>query len=221
MKDQKAYWENKIIAWEKTIYSDKNATKTSTLEKLASHFRGILKKRLDVAEQLVGLYIKGETIIDLGCGSGILIKRLLKYNPKRIIGVDLAESAIKLAENKIKELKNHKQVKFICADVRKDVNVLKEGNIIIGVGFIDYFNKEELLFLLKNLKEKKFLFSFPEKILSVREILQRIYLTLAACPGSHKYSKSEMDSLIKKAGIDKWWYYDKENIRFVTNLPRA
>lgn len=221
MNDQKTYWENKIIGWEKTIYSNKNSLKTSLLEKIASRFRGLLKKRLEVTEKLVSPYIKGKTVIDLGCGSGILIEKLLQYEPKKIIGVDIAKSAVKAAKNNIIKTKEGRKVKFICTDVRKDVKILKDGDIIIGVGFIDYFNNEELSSLFRNLKDKKFLFSFPEKIFSVREILHRIYLTLASCPGSYKYSKLEMNSLLKKAGIKNWWYYDKENIRFITNLPKT
>lgn len=221
MTNQESYWENKIIGWEKTIYNDKIFIKTSLLEKVAARFRGILKKRLDVTEKLVAPYIKNKIVIDLGCGSGILIQRLLQYEPKKIIGVDIAKSAIKLAEKNIKEAKEERKAKFICVDVRGNAKILKDGDIIIGVGFIDYFNDKELLALFKNLKGKKILLSFPEKILSLREILHRIYLMLSSCPGSYKYSKAEMDILLKKAGIKNLWYYDKENIRFVTNLPKS
>jgi len=218
-KDQKDYWEKKIVGWEDTIYSQKKSLKSSILEKAASRFRGILKKRMSVAESLIAPHLKGKIVMDLGCGSAVLIQKLIKYKPKQIIGIDIAEPAIELAKNKFKDFKAAKAIKFICADVRKDQKILKGAEIVIGVGFIDYFNSEELLKLLKNLNNKKFLLSFPEKIISSREILHKIYLNLASCPGSYKYSKEEMDSLLKRAGIKTWWYYDKENIRFVTNLP--
>lgn len=218
ISDQKFYWETKIVDWESSTYLENKGL--SLLDRMAAPFRKILMKRLKVAEQLASKYIKGKVVLDLGCASGILITRLLRHNPKILIGVDIAEVAINIAKEQAKKNGLSSKIKFICADVRTNKDVLKEADVIIGVGFIDYFNAIELLELMKSLKGKKFLLSFPEKRLSPREVLHRIYLIFASCPGSYKYSKTEMDSIMRTAGIKDWWYYDKENIRFVTNLPR-
>lgn len=217
MKTQKSYWETKIIDWEKSAYSRKNILGKSFLDWLATPFRKILIKRFIVAEKLASSHIGGKIVLDLGCGSGLLLKRLARYKPKRLIGIDIAPSAIRLAEKRLKN--SSLKIDLICADVRKETGFLIQADIIIGIGFIDYFSPQELLGLLKNIQNKYFLFSFPAKVFSLREIIQKIYLILARCPGFYKYSRSEMNSLLKKAGIKNWWYYDKEKIRFVTNLP--
>ncbi|PJE70006.1 hypothetical protein COU97_01950 [Candidatus Shapirobacteria bacterium CG10_big_fil_rev_8_21_14_0_10_48_15] len=215
MKSQKKYWETKIINWEKTIYSSKKLAPQSLVEKMAAPFRKILKKRLAAAEKLVSRHAKGKIIADLGCGSGIFLKKMAKYQPKKLIGVDIALSAIEAAQSGCQGRRYH----FVCTDLRRDTGPVKNAHIVVGIGFIDYFAKDELVGLFGTLKNKQFLFSFPEKIFSLREILHRAYLILAACPGSNKYSRQEMDAILKKAGLQKWWYYDQDNIRFVTNLP--
>ncbi len=220
MKSQKQYWESKITEWEQTIYSDKKSSTVTFLERVASLFRKILKKSLEVAEKLVADHIKGKVVVDLGCASGIFLINLLKHKPKKLIGVDIAPSAIQAANAKAKELGITRKVKFVEADTRKKTDFLDNADIIIGIGFIDYLNQKELISLFKNIKNKRFLFSFPEKIISPRETLHHIYLRLASCPGSYKLSKKEMDIILKKAGIRKWRYYDKENIRFIVNLPQ-
>ncbi|MCL5432572.1 MAG: class I SAM-dependent methyltransferase [Patescibacteria group bacterium] len=220
MNNQKKYWEEKIIKWEKNVYQGKNYSRQPIFEKIATPFRRILKTRLNTAEKLVSKHIKNKIVADLGCGSGIFIMNLLKYNPKKLVGVDIAPSAVKFANGNVKKERLGKKIKFVCEDVRKNTRVLKNVDVVTGIGFIDYFNREELQNLLNSLKGKIFMFSFPQKIITPREILHRVYLLMASCPGSYKYTKSEMDEMIKKAGFKNWWYYDKESIRFVTNLPK-
>lgn len=219
MKDQKNYWDQKIVGWEKSAYVGTDSP--SLLENLATPFRGILKKRLKVAEDLVGNRIKNKIVIDLGCGTGIFLKNLVKYRPKKLIGVDIAPAAIKMAGAEFRGEKAGGGTEFICADVRQDLSFLKSAEIVTGIGFIDYFRPEELLRLFRSLEGKQFLFSFPVKAWSWREILHAFYLKLASCPGSYEYSRKEMDEILTKAGIKSWWYYDQEKIRFVTNLPRS
>lgn len=221
MKSQKAYWEAKIIDWEKSVYSRRILSSKLFLEKIATPFRKLLKKRMAIAETLLANYIKGKIVMDLGCGSGIFLISLLKYKPKKLIGIDIAQSAIKIANQRIKKLGLKGKIEFLCTDVRKPSISLQLADTVTGIGFIDYLNKQELINLFKKIGSKNlFLFSFPAKIFSLREILHRVYLILISCPGSHKYSRKEMDAILERAGIEKWWYYDKKTIRFITNLPR-
>lgn len=218
MKTQQTYWETKIIDWEKSIYSKKKSFAGPVLDQLASPFRKILAKRLAVTQDLLAGHIRGKVVADLGCGTGLLLQKLIRYRPKKLIGVDIASSAIRLAKLNFKN--ENIQSRFICADIRKEGGFLKEADIVVGVGFLDYFQSPELLKLLAALKGKKFLFSFPARVWSLREMMQKVYIKLAGCPGSYKYSRKELDALLRQAGLKNWWYYDKEKIRFVTNLPR-
>jgi len=221
MNNQKVYWEKKIIDWEKSVYKGKNSNRQPFFEKIATPFRKLNKIRTDTAERLVSPHIKNKVVADLGCGTGVFLEKLLKYKPRQLVGVDIASSAIRIANDNFKKRVRSKKMRFICEDLRQRPKVLKNIDVVLGIGFIDYFNPTEMFNLFKNVKGKKFLFSFPDRILSPREILQRVYVTMAGCPGCYKYSKTEMDAILKKSGIKDWWYYDKENIRFVTHLPRS
>lgn len=221
MRDQREYWNEKIVDWEKTAYTNKALSYKSFLERLATPFRKILKKRMKMAEILVADHVKGKIVVDLGCGTGIFLRTLIKYGPEKLIGVDITQSAIQTANTEVRSLGITRTIEFLYADVRKELGFLKHADIVIGIGFIDYLNAKELLELLRNVKDKQFLFSFPARIFSLREVLHRMYLILASCPGSYKYSKEEMDTILKKAGVKQWWYYDRRSIRFVTNLPKS
>jgi len=218
MNSQKDYWEKKIIKWEESAYQGKKSLTLPVIDRLAAPFRKILKKRLKVAEKLVSKHITNKVVADLGCGTGIFLINLLKYKPKKIIGVDIASSALEKANNNLRRLDIQGKAVFKYADLRKKTDILKEVDIVTGIGFIDYFDKKELRRLFKTIRGKIFLFSFPKKIISLRELLHRVYLLIASCPGSFKYSEKEMDEIIRKAGFKKWHYYDVENIRFVTNI---
>lgn len=220
MNNQREYWNKKIVDWEKTIYTEKGKTKQSLLEKLATPFRKILKKRMEIAEFLLSDKIEGNVVADLGCGTGILLFNLVKYNPQKLIGYDISEDAVKIANKKIKVMNLQDKFRFVCADLRRKYVFPKNIDYFVGVGFIDYFTQDELFTLFKNINGKTFLFSFPEKRLTFRELLHRIYLKLANCPGAFKYTKKEIEHVLKNAGYNHWWYYDKESIRYITNIKQ-
>jgi len=56
---------------------------------------------LDLSKQ----HLKNKSILELGCGSGMFIKKILKYKPKMITGYDLSEGLLKIAREKYPEIK--------------------------------------------------------------------------------------------------------------------
>ncbi|WP_027625174.1 class I SAM-dependent methyltransferase [Clostridium lundense] len=58
---------------------------------------------------------KGAKILDVGTGTGILIKYLLSTSPKKIVAVDIAENMIIVAKEKYKD----NRVNFIVKDIMK------------------------------------------------------------------------------------------------------
>lgn len=63
---------------------------------------------------LMQRYDRGETILDLGCGEGLLAQKFRKLGASPIVGIDYASEAIRLAN--AKHLPN---CQFVCADYRK------------------------------------------------------------------------------------------------------
>ncbi len=86
------------------------------------------------------------TILDVGCGTGILESYLLKYNPKQVVGVDLASEMIKLAKNKHRE----SNITFRSMNVMDLVDE-KYDYIIIYSAFPHFKEPKKLISHLKTL----------------------------------------------------------------------
>src|SRR3990167_6317000 len=114
MNNQKVYWEKKIIDWEKSVYKGKNSNRQPFFEKIATPFRKLNKIRTDTAERLVSPHIKNKVVADLGCGTGVFLEKLLKYKPRQLVGVDIASSAIRIANDNFKKRVRSKKMRFIC-----------------------------------------------------------------------------------------------------------
>jgi SAM-dependent methyltransferase len=221
MNDQQQYWEARILTWEQTAYSGESRSSVSMLDRIATPFRRILVRRLETATSLVRDQVRGQVVVDCGCASGGLLRALLPYGPKKLIGLDISSSAVSAATEAANELGASDVMEFVQADIRQDSTVIEEADLVLGIGFIDYLSPAEMESFVKALSGKLFLFSFPHRRMGLREALHPIYLKLAGCPGAYKYSGPEMDAILGRAGLAGWWYYDRDNIRFVTNLPRG
>lgn len=67
-----------------------------------------IDKILDVAE-----VSKGKTVLDVACGTGVLIPDYISRKASRCVGVDISRNMIEIALDKFKKLRN---VCLICAD---------------------------------------------------------------------------------------------------------
>lgn len=93
---------------------------------------------------------KESKILDVGTGTGVLIKYLMKTNPKEIYGVDLSENMIQVAKSKYKD----DRVKFYAEDV-VEFNEEKDFDYIFIYSAYPHFKDKEKLFshLRKLMKE--------------------------------------------------------------------
>ena len=68
--------------------------------------------------------LRGKRVLDVGCGTGIFTFLLEQYNPKRLVGIDLSEEMLKIAEEK-KEARNS-IASFIAGDAAKTAKYIDE-----------------------------------------------------------------------------------------------
>lgn len=61
--------------------------------------------------------LRGKTILDFGCGTGIFTFLLEKYYPSKIVGIDLSEEMLSIAMEKGKE--KHSKTQFVLGDASK------------------------------------------------------------------------------------------------------
>lgn len=214
MNKQKEYWDKKIKIWSNSSY--RKGKVINSIERLAGFFRRPIIGRMEEALKIVGPRSRGEIVADLGCGVGDFCFAILTYQPRKVIGIDLSLVAVKEAQKRAKK-EGENKVEFIQADLGR-MDTLPEFDIAVGLGFIDYLNREELTRLFKQLKDRYFFFSFPEKKFSLINLLQAVYLKTQKCPGAYKYTKEEMHKIIPK---DLNFYFLTEGkMVFITNLPK-
>lgn len=70
-----------------------------------------IDKILDVAE-----VTEGKTVLDVACGTGVLIPDYLRRNVKKCVAVDFSERMIEIAKIKFSQNDN---IEFLCADAEQ------------------------------------------------------------------------------------------------------
>jgi ubiquinone/menaquinone biosynthesis C-methylase UbiE len=56
-----------------------------------------------------------DTILDIGFGNGFMLKKVAKYNPKKLYGIDISEDMLAKVKNKL----NDEQIELFLADAQK------------------------------------------------------------------------------------------------------
>jgi SAM-dependent methyltransferase len=215
MNQQETYWDQRIREWTRASYRQKSG-QVSLVEKVAGLFRSGIEGRMKVALEVIGPLSKGKVLADMGCGLGDFCFQALKYQPKKVVGIDISAVAIKQAEKIAKQKKTTNKVKFVQGNLLT-LKTWPKFDIAVGLGFIDYFNEEELRDFFDRFKDQKFFFSFFEKKLSLINLIHPIYVKLQKCPGSYKYTRQEIRNIIPKK--IKFDFLEKDGLLFVTNLP--
>lgn len=93
---------------------------------------------------------EGKDILDVACGTGVLIPDYLKRNVKSVTAIDISPEMIKIAQKKFKQ----ENVKFLCGDVEEVEMGHKFDCIIVYNAFPHFPNPENLIEILASyLKE--------------------------------------------------------------------
>lgn len=92
----------------------------------------------------------GKDVLDVACGTGVLIQDYLKRNVKSVTAIDISPEMVKIAEKKFAEEK----VTVICADVETE-NFDKKFDCIMVYNAFPHFPEPEHLIatLVSHLKE--------------------------------------------------------------------
>lgn len=91
-------------------------------------------------------------ILDAGCGTGILIEKLLKLNPKVIVlGVDISKEMLRIAKIRLGRYRN---VKLLKEDI-ENLKLREKFDLIISNSSIHYlYNLDKVIINFKSLLNK-------------------------------------------------------------------
>ena len=91
---------------------------------------------------------KGKDVLDVACGTGVMIDYYLERDVKSITGVDFSNKMCEIASQKYK---NYNNVKIICEDIEDYSSDIKYDSIIVYNSFPHFPNAEKLISQLSNL----------------------------------------------------------------------
>lgn len=212
-EDVRGYWERKILEWESSAYEGKAK---SILEKIATPFRDSIKRRFNITINILKDFVKDKVVLDLGCGTGIFCVKIAKYEPRKVLGIDISSTAIREAKGKVQLEDLRDKIDFLCIDARR-ASELPKADIAVGLGFIDYLNRNELRELFNKMNVEYFWFSFPEKKISFTNILQTLYSKSQKCPGYNRFKRYKVSEIVPSRYNHN--YVQKDGLVFLTNLP--
>ena len=112
-------------------------------DKLASTWDEGMIKNEEVIKIILdnALVSSGKDILDVACGTGVLIEDYLKRDVNKITAVDLSSEMIKVAKSKYKSDK----VKFICGDILDFNDNEKYDCIVVYNAFPHFIDGETLI----------------------------------------------------------------------------
>ena len=86
---------------------------------------------------------KDSEILDYGCGVGSSTEKVIRFNPKKITGIDISEVSIKKAINKAKELEI--DVEYCVDNCEKTKFKNSSFDIVYGMGILHHLQIDKCL----------------------------------------------------------------------------
>ena len=112
---------------------------------------------------------KDALVLDYGCGAGSFVERVIKFNPKKITGVDISEVSIDKAKKKANELNIN--VNYIIDNCEKTKFDDETFDIVYGTGILHHL---EINKCLDDIEQEEVLLRSPHFCKKVYHYLMRL-----------------------------------------------
>jgi len=213
--DPKEFWENKILTWENGRYAYQVAQ--NSLEGLADKASNSLRFRLQIATRLLSPYVAGRTVVDIGCGSGLVAENFIKLGAKNYVGFDIAENAVDAGNCRLQQSGISDRAYLKTAPVTSLPEI--EADVVFSLGLLDWLTHDEISAVLKYSKDRWFLHAISEKRFSFQQLLHRLYVQISYGhkTGSYRpqyHSINEINELAGRQGIEQTFVYRNPKLSF-------
>jgi SAM-dependent methyltransferase len=220
------YWKQHIASWEASAYFKDSGKQPTFWDRMSTLFRGQgMYVRMDAALNMVKPFIKGMSVLDIGCASGRFAFQLMEAGAQKVIGVDVSSEAIESANQKRLASPYAEHMEFKTVDLTQPNAELPQADLVTALGVIEYFDAAELDSLMSHMKTKYFLFDFPDAEGRRKDWatwqLRRVYLWLNHCPGVYLYDHNEFNAIAAKYDYKDIWYTRHATFYYASNLPRT
>lgn len=174
--DPKQFWEEKILTWEQGRYEPKK-TQGGLLERIADASSRSLRYRIQVGVELLKEHVRGKSVLEIGCGSGIVAQRFIDFGATRYVGFDIAENAIEMANKRKADMGWGDKISFHVGTIA-DMPPVKE-DIVFSLGVLDWLTDIELATMFERQGKADFLHAIAEKRMSLSQYAHRAYVQVA------------------------------------------
>ena len=145
--------------------------------------------------------LNDKSIIDIGCGSGIYLKRALNNNAKYVCGLDPADNMLNLSKNRLSDIENTRY--SLVKGNFPEYNIEEKFEFAIVMGVMDYVEApKEFLESLYQLILDKAVISFPSYHW-FRSPIRKFRYDLRDCP-IWLYSNDKIVELMKTVNIENY-----------------
>lgn len=166
-----AFWNKKILTWEK----DKYFTKPMSL--INFDVNSSVKTRLELARSILKEIAPSLTVLELGCGSALLMNDIIAFGANKYIAIDISPVAIEAAKQKALNSDIISKVELLTNNI-KDIAPIKV-DVCFSLGLFDWLDLKDINFLHKQIDAKYYFHSFSEKkTFSPQQIFHKIYVYL-------------------------------------------
>ena len=163
-------WNRRILRWERARYS--------TLAAL-NPFAWTVRGRASLAVQTLFRQVRsGDSLLELGCGSGILAQRILSLPFSRYTGRDSSPLAVEAARRRFSRAAGGSRCSFDLSDVRTDLREV-EADLVFFFGLTDWLNPSEIESLLGRIRARVLVISYTEAEAGLSIPFYRLYQRLA------------------------------------------
>lgn len=177
-----------------------------------STLRRDIAERYELTFDALGPSLRGQTILDVGCGAGVYAVEAAHRGAASVVGLDGAPGMIDLARRRAEQAGVGDVCRFVCASFPVDAplpELAQRADSAIVMGVLDYV-AAPLAFLraLKDAVRERALISFPFRDRLRYPIRRWRYQALGRCAVYH-YSEAEVRQLCGDAG------FARADIRFL------
>ena len=148
-------------------------------------FRRDIYARYQLTFQRLGTNLRGKTVLDIGCGSGVYCIEAARRGAAKVVGIDISENMIALARARSQELGYEDICEFVCTKFPPDrpVEALQrtvDFGIVMGV--MDYVPNPVMFLKCARLLITQFVvLSFPGRHWLREPIRRYRYKLLGRC----------------------------------------
>jgi SAM-dependent methyltransferase len=216
-KQQKAYWDNRIVSWDSSIYAKQRPL--PWIERLAAPFRSNLRARQEYAVNVISR-VAPKKLLEVSCGTGELIASLPPGTSlTRYVGIDISSVSIDHAR-----MRDYSHLpcapEFISAATRDvDPASYADFDFVLMLGLMPYITDDEFATTACLIREKGFLFDYHLADASVWNLMHWCYRQVAKHPFYRMHSDAAMSELLRQNGVQQFDLVHRRRVAFVEHLP--